>query len=108
MTTAEITAFVMALSHEEIRRRAAEDVMGWEYHGIYLEWYAKPDGYIEEVDDWHPDTDRNQSRMVTDKVKQYARDGILGGIRGYWYSMTPLDETRAALIAHYVSKGGIE
>lgn len=113
MTPAEITAHVMAMSHEQVDRACAVDVMGWKPHGIYSEWYAKPDGYIEEVDEWHPSTDRNQSRMVTDRVRADVGSGeTLGRQQGpgdeNWWDITPLDESRAALIAHYTHKGGIE
>lgn len=127
MTTAEITAFVMALSPKEIRRRAAEDVMGWTIEEKEHSWredrtinvyrcrmYVGPNIKGPEVKCWHPDIDRNQSRMVTDKVITLHGEEVrrlfdeVEGIRlMFWWKRTPDQETRAALIAHYTHKGGI-
>lgn len=125
MTTAEITAFVMALPVEELRRRAAEDVMGWRrsdcvgascgYPTHYVDWVNRPPTQL--IDEWHPDIDRNQSRMVTDKVGcdhemrgrlEAAIYRVTSTPNRAWQIATALDETRAALIAHYTHKGGIE
>lgn len=120
MTPAEITAFVMALPVEELRRRAAEDVMGWTIEEKEHSWredrtinvyrcrmYVGPNIKGPEVKCWHPDIDRNQSRMVTDKC-EWVYSPEVCPTRYYWRRVTPLDETRAALIAHYIHKGGVE
>lgn len=60
--------------------------------------------------------DRNQSRQVTDKVGDELKTisdksklyGIMPAPLGPWFRWSPLDESRAALIAHYTLRGGLE
>lgn len=139
MTIPEITAYVMGLPVEDLRRLSATDVMGWVegtypapgdvarwqvnqkdgIGGIYVKWDSWEDEYGEFImyrKNWCPDEDRNQSRMVTDKVSSTCDgNGVLTsalkmvyGIRPNqpvifdWFSITPDHETRAALIAHMI------
>lgn len=119
MTPAEITAYVMALPVEDVRRLSATDVMGWEYWygGVELRW-SEPCDYIRErgskkyvmlQSEWRPDEERNQSRMVTDKLKLVgtlelteALTLVTGTDYPYLYDITPDQEIRAALIAHMI------
>lgn len=114
MTPAEITAYVMALPVEELRRLSATDVMGWVYeadlHGDG--WYVDRSSHFSiRVSLWRPDEDRNQSRMVTDRVIEVHGEEVrrhfdaVEGIRlMFWWKRTPDQETRAALIAHMIHK----
>ena len=134
MTIPEITAYVMALPVEELRRLTATEIMGWELKSIkthnridlgprpvYEDLYCVDGKPYQTVEGWRPDIDRNQSRMVTDKIEEnpsirwrwmehlpyrqpsiYSSAGILlADIVPKW---SPLDETRAALIAHMIHK----
>lgn len=116
MTIPEITAYVMALPVEDVRRLSATDVMGWEYWygGVELRW-SEPCDHIREKctkkyvmlqSDWRPDEDRNQSRVVTDKVGHLeineAMKLVTNNTWPGWYWLTPDHETRAALIAHMI------
>ena len=125
MTYDEIAAYVMALSVEDLRRLTATEIMGWVYtperrapNGeltTLAGWRLSDDAsfrgrtFIER--DWRPDIDRNQSRLVTDKVPENALIELLiyqlthadePGI--YWWKRTPDNESRAALIAHMIHK----
>lgn len=124
MTIPEITAYVMALPVEELRRLTATDVMGWYSwmdHEHAEPWYRSQDGLRQmPVSLWRPDEDRNQSRMVTDKVEK-----IIGN-DWCWFKYleflpdpdckpskapsthepkwSPDQESRAALIAHMIHR----
>lgn len=106
MTTAEITAYVMALPVEELRRLTATEIMGW--HEQRFAWVTDYAGLGCSKAEWRPDIDRNQSRMVTDKVARYvtvdemldASEAVKMGM--FWWLRTPDQETRAALIAHMI------
>lgn len=119
MTIPEITAYVMALPVEDLRRLSATDVMGWELRDAGVKPF-EPYYYDTvaclmtwHVSEWRPDEDRNQSRLVTDKVKHLDLAGAWHCINKWknnrdapafhnWFNITPLDETRAALIAHMI------
>lgn len=125
MTPAEITAYVMALPVEDVRRLSATDVMRWRLVDIHertdgsywvpcMAW-MDADGIAGHlVSYWTPDEDRNQSRMVTDRAMElYGADALALGIELIvarqggsvrCYITAPLDETRAALIAHMIHK----
>lgn len=112
VTIPEITAYVMALPVEDVRRLSATDVMGWHEqvsHTGKLSWQGP--GIAILVHTWRPDDDRNQSRMVTDKLKLVgtlelteALTLVTGTEYPYLYDITPDQETRAALIAHMIHK----
>lgn len=99
MTIPEITAYVMALPVEELRRLSWEDIM------------ERPLEFMGgEVTHWRPDEDRNQSRMVVLKVAEsYGPDCIVDAMydvtKDHFYAISTADqETRAALIAHMIHK----
>lgn len=137
MTIPEITAYVMALPVEELRRLTATEIMGWVegtypapgdvarwqanqrdgLGGVYVKWGSWEDEYGECImyqKDWRPDIDRNHSRQVTDKVKQYADMDAAISTMDAWlffepdtlplmlFTATPDQESRAALIAHMI------
>lgn len=107
MTPAEITAYVMALPVEDVRRLSATDVMGWELR--YNIWMKDGECKCMEYE-FRPDEDRNQSRMVTDKVQDYSDlDNACRLLHCYdamkvphWTELEPDYETRAALIAYMI------
>lgn len=115
MTVPEITAYVMALPVEDVRRLSATEIMGW-HHGWALDedtelWVGSDDYRVYNFYEWRPDEDRNQSRLLTDKVG-CDNPNMICSIRGWnlydsvprlpWTLITPLDEIRAALIAHMI------
>lgn len=90
----------MALPVEDVRRLTWDDIM------------ERPLEFMGgEVTLWRPDIDRNQSRMVTDKVGwnhemrgrlESAILQVTGTPNRAWQTATPDQETRAALIAHMI------
>jgi hypothetical protein len=114
MTLQEITDYVNGLSTSDVRRLSATDVMGWELFGAdhpnpYY-YNVRTREFMPYVKLWRPDEDRNQSRLVTDKVREYTPisdlyQGLVNVTENDFmtvFDITPDEETRAALIAHYV------
>lgn len=111
MTYDEIARYVMGLLNIDVCRLTATDIMGCqieiERNGI--QWYRNlVDDFEIRVDRWYPDIFRDQSRMVTDKVGDKAMIALLlhqlmhmDKPGTFWWKMTPDQESRAALIAHY-------
>jgi hypothetical protein len=112
MTIPEITAYVMALPVEELRRLTATEIMGWAIWRPGIEPIDDPRNrllnagqFVMYQKDWRPDIDRNQSRQVTDKLPEKALiDLLVYQLTHYWWKRTPDQETRAALIAHMIHK----
>lgn len=112
MTIPEITAYVMALTPDDVRRLTATEIMGWTYcrngqPAINLHSYQNQDGYTMSVLSWRPDIDRNQSRQVTNMIgtKSLMRLYKVFNEAFEWEShwdITPDQESRAALIAHMI------
>lgn len=119
MTIPEITAYVMALTPDDVRRLTATDVMGWTMKNVtdYTDeqtsyWFDADVRIVEVEDEWRPDTDRNQSRQVTDKVlacvtsedmREAMRFVDACRLHNWWaFVATPDQESRAALIAHMI------
>lgn len=117
MTIPEITAYVMALPVEDVRRLTATEIMGWELKSIkthnridlgprpvYEDLYCVDGKPYQTVEGWRPDKDRNQSRMVTNRIgtkalmRLYKVFNEVFEWESHW-DITPLDESRAALIA---------
>ena len=110
------------LSNEELDRIAAEEVMGWVFTPKGStgseQWRTRNalggTDYAGRTADWHPCTDRNQSRLVVEAAIQ-ATDAVEVGSQ-LWDSLkyydilltTPRQEVEAAILAVRATKPGAD